>query len=68
LGPGTFPGVAGLVVGAVWNARAQTLGQLGEKAGGLDYAAVGAAISPFNRRLTKDAAMARMMDKGQAKL
>ena len=42
---------------ALWLGRHRgryTLGQLGELAGGMDYAAVGKAVSHFGRRLEKE--------------
>jgi REP element-mobilizing transposase RayT len=45
-----------------------SLGQLGKLAGGLDYAAVGAALSRFQRRLSEEPTLARSVKKIESQL
>ena len=57
--------------GALWLGRRQgrmSLGELGRLAGGMDYAAVGQAVSRFSRRLDKQAALHREIDGIQTQL
>jgi len=45
-----------------------TLRELGERAGGLDYNAAGAAVSRFGLRLAKDRKLARLLSRLNAQL
>jgi hypothetical protein len=45
-----------------------TLRELGERAGGLDYNAAGAAVSRFERRLAKDRKLARLVGRLESEL
>jgi hypothetical protein len=45
-----------------------TLRELGQRAGGLDYNAVGGAVSRFGRRLVTDRKLARLVSRLKAQL
>ena len=56
---------------ALWLGRGAgrlSLAQLGELAGGMDYAAVGQAVSRFSKRLLKEPALRRQMNHMKAQL
>jgi putative transposase len=56
---------------ALWLGRRigrMTLRELGERAGGLDYNAAGAAVSRFERRLAKDRKLARLVGRLESEL
>ncbi len=56
---------------ALWLGRLRggyRLGELGQLAGGMDYAAVGQAVSRFSRRLEKSRELRRSLDKIERKL
>jgi len=56
---------------ALWLGRKRgeyTLAELGELAGGMDYAAVGQAVSRMNKRLAKPGALQRQLVKVEQQL
>jgi hypothetical protein len=56
---------------ALWLGRkggGYRLGELGEWAGGLDYAAVGQAVSRFGRRLEKNRQLRRQLERAEKQL
>ena len=56
---------------ALWLGRRQgrlSLAQLGSLAGGMDYAAVGQAVSRFGKRLERDPKLARELKRLETKL
>jgi len=56
---------------ALWLGRRQgrlTLGELGRLAGGMDYAAVGQAVSRFGRRLAKEARLRHRLRRVESQL
>ncbi|HLH56844.1 MAG TPA: hypothetical protein VKY92_24875, partial [Verrucomicrobiae bacterium] len=56
---------------ALWLGRQRgryTLGELGQLAGGLDYAAVGQAVSRFGKRLQKGGELQRQVKKLEQRL
>ena len=64
------PSASGAVTGA-WGgvaARTSDVAQLGQAAGGMDYAAVGQAVSRFVRRWEKDPTLRREVTKIESQL